>query len=90
MSDKGAGIGRLIPDLMQNDNGDADLGDAQMILAALAAVVLFMAAAFHFLGRLAMSTQIVLPDVDTALLSIFGLGQGAYLVKKAALPLGQG
>ncbi|HEY5289115.1 MAG TPA: hypothetical protein VIJ59_03675 [Caulobacteraceae bacterium] len=90
VSDKGAGLGRVIPDLTQNDNGDADLGDVQMILVAMAAVILFLLTAFHFLGRLEMNSQIVLPDVDTALLSIFGLGQGAYLVKKAALPLGQG
>jgi len=31
-----------------------------------------------------------LPDVDTTLLSGFGIGQGAYLIKKLAAPLGKG
>jgi hypothetical protein len=49
-----------------------------------------VAASFHFLGKLALASPITLPDVDTALLATFGIGQGAYLFKKAALPLGQG
>jgi hypothetical protein len=80
----------LLRDLIQNDLGHADLGDLQMILVTAAAVVIFGLSAFHFLGALALQPQVQLPDVDTALLSGFGLGQGAYLVKKAALPLGQG
>jgi hypothetical protein len=37
-----------------------------------------------------MAGKVALPDVDTALLPGFGIGQGAYLVKKAATPLGKG
>ena len=80
----------LLTDLFQNDQGDADLGDVQMILITVAAVGIFVAASFHFLGKLALQTPVTLPDVDTSLLAGFGIGQGAYLLKKAALPLGQG
>lgn len=80
---------RLMADLVQNDNGQADLGDFQMILVTLAAVVIFLVTAFHFLGALELATPTtILPDVDTGLLAGFGIGQGAYLVKKAAGNLG--
>jgi hypothetical protein len=85
-----AGTPDLLRDLTQNDQGRVDLGDLQMILVTAAAVMVFGLSAFHFLGALALEPQVELPDVDTALLSGFGLGQGAYLVKKAALPPGQG
>jgi len=71
----------LLTDLFQNDNKQADLGDFQMILVVVAAVLLFLISSFHFLGMLTLTPQVTLPDVDTALLSGFGLGQGAYLVK---------
>jgi hypothetical protein len=37
-----------------------------------------------------LAGKVALPDIDTAPLSGFGIGQGAYLVKKAATPLGKG
>ena len=77
-------------DLVTNDYGRPDFGDFQMILITGAAVVIFMMSAGYFLGSLAFETNVTLPDVDTTLLSAFGIGQGAYLVKKAAAKLGQG
>lgn len=80
---------RLMADLVQNDSGQADLGDFQMILVTLVAVAIFLLTAFHFLGALELATPTTtLPDVDTGLLASFGIGQGAYLVKKAAGNLG--
>jgi hypothetical protein len=66
-----------------------------MILISFAAVAIFAWTSFYFLGSLDIVNGLVaktttLPDVDSALLGAFGLGQGAYLVKKAALPSGQG
>ena len=87
---KRPGEPNLLTDLFQNDFGEADLGDLQMILITVAAVAIFVAASFHFMGKLALASPVTLPDVDTALLAGFGIGQGAYLFKKAALPLGQG
>jgi hypothetical protein len=80
----------LLTDLVQDDSGRADLGDFQMLLITLTAVAIFVAASFHFLMALRAENPTTLPDVDTTLLSSFGLGQGAYLLKKAASPVGQG
>ena len=80
----------LFRDLVTNDAGKADLGDFQMILITLLAVVLFLVSSMEFLGTLALNATITLPDVDSSLLAGFGLGQGAYLVKKGALKLGEG
>jgi hypothetical protein len=80
----------LLHDLVQDASGRADLGDFQMILITLTAVAIFGLASFHFLTTLPVETATTLPDVDTTLLSGFGLGQGAYLLKKAASPLGKG
>jgi hypothetical protein len=78
----------LLRDLFANDAGEADLGDFQMILLTLAAVAIFGVTAYHFLGGLQMTAQVTLPDIDTTLLGAFGVGQGAYLIKKAAGPVG--
>ena len=84
------GTPNILTDLVTNDSGQADFGDFQMILITLAAVAIFVLSAFHFLGLLAVEHTVTLPDVDTTLLSGFGLGQGAYLIKKAALKPGEG
>lgn len=80
----------ILTDLVQNDFSQADLGDFQMILITLIAAIIFVLSAFHFLGALALEAQVALPDIDSTLLSGFGLGQGAYLIKKAALKAGEG
>jgi hypothetical protein len=78
-----------VADLVLNDFGAADLGDFQMILISGVATVIFAAASWEFL-TLVDIVKTTLPDVDTALLGSFGIGQGAYLIKKAALPAGWG
>lgn len=80
----------LLTDLVQNDNGQADIGDFQMILISLVAVTIFLLASARFLMTMPVAAVITLPDVDTTLLSAFGLGQGAYLFKKAASAPGAG
>ena len=70
-------------DLIQNDVGSFDLGDFQMFVVTLLAVGMYLAAILHFLGLLAVSDAVKLPDVDTTILATFGLSQGAYLTKKA-------
>jgi len=71
-------------DLVLDDKGNADLGDLQMIVISLIAVSIYFLSVYHFLGTLELVKNVVLPDVDTALLTSFGLGQGAYLIKKSA------
>jgi len=79
-----------VADLVQNDKGDADLGDFQMILISGVATVIFACASWEFLTLVDIVKTTTLPDVDTALLGSFGIGQGAYPIKKAALPAGMG
>ena len=80
----------LLTDLVKNDYGDPDLGDFQMIVITLTAVIIYLITAFNALSSIPLQTRVIFPDVDTSLLGAFGIGQGAYLVKKAAQPPGQG
>ena len=70
--------------LVQDDKGNFDIGDFQMLVVTLLAVGMYLVLVFHFLGTLEMRRTIDLPDLDTTILAAFGLGQGAYLAKKAA------
>jgi hypothetical protein len=79
-----------ITQLFQNDFGRADLGDTQMILITMIAIATYLATSFHQLGNLEIAPNVSLPDIDTYLLASFGIGQGAYLAKKAASNLGSG
>ncbi|WP_204328561.1 hypothetical protein [Rhizobium leguminosarum] len=77
-------------DLFKNDGGDFDLGDTQMMVITFLVVILFVGSGVVFLQDLTAHATITMPDVDTTLLSIFGLGQGAYLFKKMASKPGDG
>jgi hypothetical protein len=83
-----AGTAR-ITQLFQDDSGRADLGDTQMILITLIAIGTYVVTSFHQLGNLEIAQQVSLPDIDSYLLASFGIGQGAYLAKKAASNIGQ-
>jgi hypothetical protein len=87
---KPPGTPSFLTDLVQNDHGQPDLGDFQMILIAFASVLIFALKVYSFLGAMPVAAEVSLPDVDTTLLASFGVGQGAYLVKKAALNVGDG
>jgi hypothetical protein len=69
---------------VQNDVGSFDFGDFQMLVVTLLAVTMYLMLIFHFLGSIEFTKALTLPDVDTTVLAAFGLGQGAYLAKKAA------
>jgi hypothetical protein len=68
-----------------------DLGDTQMVVVTLLAVVTYLINFYYFLGAQNFGSPgvVTLPDADATILSIFGLGQGAYLVKKAVGNAGQ-
>jgi hypothetical protein len=68
-------------DLVKTDDGRVDIGDFQMLLVTLLAVVTFVASFWVFVGKVQYAS-VTLPDIDTTILASFGLGQGAYLVKK--------
>jgi hypothetical protein len=74
---------RFFRDLTQNDYGDFDFGDFQMVVVTLIAVGMYMLLVFHFLESVEFLKTASLPDVDTTILAGFGIGQGAYLAKKA-------
>ncbi len=75
-------------DLTQNDVGQFDFGDFQMLVITLIAAVSYVLLVFHFLATVEYLKVVNLPDVDTTILATFGLGQGAYLTKKAVGSLG--
>lgn len=75
--------------LVQNDFGMFDIGDFQMFFITLLAIGMFLVLIFNFLGAIEMRKIVTLPDLDTTILAAFGLGQGAYLAKKAAGNPGQ-
>jgi hypothetical protein len=70
-------------DLLQNDKGFFDFGDSQMLVVTLLAVGMYLVLIFNFLGVIMANSPVKLPDLDTTILATFGLGQGAYLAKKA-------
>lgn len=86
---KQGGQPNILTDLFTNDSGQIDIGDFQMAFITLVAAVTFALQGYNFLGDIAQGlTQ--LPDIDLTLLSTFGIGQGAYLVKKMASNVGEG
>lgn len=87
--DEKAAQPRLIHDLLNNKHGEIDLGDAQMLLIAIVAVCAYLIEVFVFFSSVELRHSVTLPDVDTMILAAFGLGQGTYLAKKAADPLGK-
>lgn len=69
-------------DLFLDDERRVDLGDFQMIIITLLAVVVYLVEVLGFLSTIEFHQIVTLPDVDTTILATFGLGQGAYLAKK--------
>jgi len=70
-------------DLIKSDDGYFDLGDYQMMVITLIAVVSYIWIAVRFLSNMPQCLSVTLPDVDGTMLAMFGVGQGAYLTKKA-------
>jgi hypothetical protein len=77
-----------LKDFVTDDTGNTDFGDLQMSFITLLAVVVYLLQFFNFLGTLELSQSVILPDVDTTILSVFGFSQGAYLTKKTAQATG--
>jgi hypothetical protein len=80
--EKKEGKPKFPDDLFKDDNDAVDLGDFQMIIITLLAVIVYLAQVLGFLGTIEFHQSVSLPDVDTTILATFGLGQGAYLAKK--------
>jgi len=78
----------LFRDLLSNDNGQFDFGDFQMLVVTILAVGIYITQILHFTAFVELHRSVMLPDLDTTILASFGIGQGAYLAKKAAGNLG--
>jgi hypothetical protein len=83
-ADGQAGLG----DYLTDDDGNTDFGDFQMTVITLLAVGIFLMQIFNFTGIIHLSKTIEMPNLDTTILSLFGISQGAYLSKKAAAASG--
>jgi hypothetical protein len=84
-----SGGASIVNDLTHNDMNQIDFGDFQMLVITLLAVIVYLVVLFHFLGSIELRGSIQLPDIDSTILAVFGLGHGAYLTKKAVGPVGQ-
>jgi hypothetical protein len=73
-------------DLLGNDYSSGtpslDLGDFQMLLVTLIAVVIYLMSAYLSLATLEWRASISLPDVDQTLLGLLGVSHLTYLSKK--------
>jgi hypothetical protein len=76
-----------IGDLVKDDGGGIDLTKVQMLGWTFIAVGAYLANVVRAVQNLAPNSPLAeqLPDIDTALMVLMGLGQGAYLVKKAII-----
>ncbi len=68
-------------DIFQDDSGSPDLTKIQMMSWTLVALCAFLYSVLAAVG--ALPDKFALPDIDTALMVLMGLGQGAYVTKKA-------
>lgn len=67
--------------LIKDDDGYADLSKIQMIAWTLIAIGVYIVRLVHQVDG-ASAASLALPDIDTALMVLMGLSQGAYLGKK--------
>lgn len=81
---KAAAAAPKASDLICDDTNKTDLGDFQMVAITILAVIIYAISAVEFMEQIEFRRMVTMPDVDATLLSIFGLGQAAYLGKKAA------
>lgn len=79
-----AGKPEFFKDLLQNDFGKVDFGDFQMLVVTILAAGVYYIQVYTFMGQVEIIKVVTLPDVDTTILSSFGLGHAAYLTKKYA------
>ncbi|MFM8524554.1 MAG: hypothetical protein ACKOCM_02895 [Cyanobacteriota bacterium] len=88
-ADPGAKPGALagsvrLANYFTDDADNVDFGDFQMTMITLFVFVIYVLQVFEFCGHIELARDIVLPDIDSTLLSLFGLSQSAYLFKKVA------
>src|SRR5580658_5220819 len=75
VSAKGKSLGTAISEIVSNDQGDLDLGDAQYFLFNLVALTAFFIAFFH--------SPVSLPVLPDTLVGLTSASAAAYVAKKA-------
>jgi hypothetical protein len=75
ISAKGKSLGAAISEIVSNDQGDLDLGDAQYFLFNLVALTAFFIAFFH--------SPVSLPVLPDTLVGLTSASAAAYVAKKA-------
>ncbi|GEM_PF-1124270 len=74
--------------LVEDDNGRPDLAKAQLLAWAFVTLAVYVVATTDAVSRTLATTDLSLipglPDIDTTLLVLSGIGQGSYLANKAA------
>jgi hypothetical protein len=60
------------------------------LLITILAVLIYAITTVEFMRRIEFRRVVTMPDVDATLLALFGLGQAAYLGKKATGDAGAG
>ncbi len=71
-----------VGDLFKDNRSKVDIGDFQMVAVTGLAVAVFAGRVLCDLQSVPLMKEVSLPDVDSTILATFGLGQGAYLMKK--------
>jgi hypothetical protein len=69
-------------DLVSDDDGHVQLPKVQMLFWTIIAVVIYFIETWRTVSRASAGGSIKLPDIDTTLLVLTGLGQGTYLGRK--------
>jgi len=73
---------RSLSNLVEDRQRNADIADLLMLVVTLVAVFTYLVQYFYYLAAPAFLATVSLPDVDSTLLALFGLGQGTYLTRK--------
>ena len=83
---KDTAAGSSVTQLVTDDESVPDLSKIQMLAWTVLAGVIYLIRAMQMLGQYGTGDTDLsqLPDIDNALMVLMGLGQGAYLGKKAA------
>src|ERR1700691_4084335 len=77
ISAQGKSLGTAISEIVSNDQGDLDLGDAQYFVFNLVALVAFFIAFFH--------SPVALPVLPDTLVGLTSASAAAYVAKKATV-----
>jgi len=76
---KTKGIGAKPGELVKDDSGYPDLSKAQLLTWTLVAIGVYIANVVNQVGN---GSSAVVPNIDTTLMVLMGLSQGAYIGKK--------